>query len=84
MTTNPGDPGTPGTNAATATNAATTPEPQQPAAAPMRTFGHLLVNTAVANITTSYLWWALIFWVYLETRNVLATGLIGGDRKSVV
>ena len=44
----------------------------------MRTFGHLLVNTAVANLTTNYLWWALTFWAYLETRSVLATGLIGG------
>lgn len=43
-----------------------------------RTFMHLLVNTAVANVTTSYLWWALTFWAYLETRNVLVTGLIGG------
>ena len=43
-----------------------------------RTFGHLLVNTAVANLTTNYLWWALTFWAYLETRSVLATGLIGG------
>ncbi|WP_396126363.1 MFS transporter [Cellulomonas sp. NS3] len=46
--------------------------------AAMRTFGHVLVNTAVANITTSYLWWALTFWSYLATRSVLATGLIGG------
>lgn len=44
----------------------------------MRTFGHVLVNTAVANVTTSYLWWALTFWSYLATRSVLATGLIGG------
>jgi DHA3 family multidrug efflux protein-like MFS transporter len=44
----------------------------------MRTFRHILVNTAVANITTSYLWWALTFWAYLETRNVLVTGIIGG------
>lgn len=44
----------------------------------MRTFGHILVNTAVANVTTSYLWWALTFWAYLETRNVLVTGLVGG------
>ncbi len=44
----------------------------------MRAFGHLLVNTAVANLTTSYLWFALTFWVYIETRSVLATGLIGG------
>jgi len=44
----------------------------------MRTFLHVLVNTAIANVTTSYLWFALTFWVYLETRSVLATGIIGG------
>ncbi len=38
----------------------------------------VLVNTAAANVTTSYLWFALTFWVYLETRSVLATGIIGG------
>lgn len=43
-----------------------------------RTFAGILVNTAVANITTSYLWFALTFWVYLETRNVIATGVVGG------
>lgn len=59
------------------------PTPSTPTHTPasptaMRTFRHILGNTAVANITTSYLWWALTFWAYLETRNVLATGLIGG------
>jgi len=44
----------------------------------MRTFYQVLVNTAVANVTTSFLWWALTFWAYLETRSVLATGVIGG------
>ena len=44
----------------------------------MRTFLQVLVNTAVANVTTSFLWFALTFWVYLETRSVLATGIIGG------
>ena len=44
----------------------------------MRTFLQVLANTAVANITTSYLWFALTFWVYLETRSVLATGFVGG------
>ncbi len=44
----------------------------------MRVFVQVLVNTAVANITTSFLWFALVFWAYLETRSVLATGLIGG------
>ncbi|WP_347109486.1 MFS transporter [Paenarthrobacter sp. S56] len=43
-----------------------------------RTFMGILVNTAAANITTSYLWFALTFWVYLETRNVIATGVVGG------
>ncbi|RUA26135.1 MAG: hypothetical protein DSY74_06160, partial [Actinobacteria bacterium] len=43
-----------------------------------RVFLHVLVNTAAANITTSYLWFALTFWVYLETRSVVATGIIGG------
>jgi DHA3 family multidrug efflux protein-like MFS transporter len=44
----------------------------------MRTFLNVLVNTAIANVTTSYLWFGLTFWVYLETRSVLATGIIGG------
>ena len=35
-------------------------------------------NTGAANVTTSFLWFALTFWVYLETRSVLATGIIGG------
>jgi DHA3 family multidrug efflux protein-like MFS transporter len=43
-----------------------------------RTFANILVNTAVANITTSFLWFALTFWVYIETESVLATGIIGG------
>ncbi|MDQ0662749.1 DHA3 family multidrug efflux protein-like MFS transporter [Arthrobacter ulcerisalmonis] len=43
-----------------------------------RTFAGILVNTALANITTSYLWFALTFWLYLQTRNVIATGVVGG------
>ena len=43
-----------------------------------RTFLHILSNTALSNVTTSFLWFALTFWVYLETRSVLATGIIGG------
>lgn len=45
---------------------------------PVRIFLQVLVNTGLANVTTSYLWFALTFWVYLETRSVLATGVIGG------
>lgn len=43
-----------------------------------RTFLQVLVNTAIANVTTSYLWFGLTFWVYIETKSVLATGIIGG------
>jgi len=44
----------------------------------MRRFYNVLLNTLIANVTTSYLWFALTFWVYLETQSVLATGIIGG------
>ena len=50
----------------------------------MKNFIPVLINTAVANITTSFLWFALTFWVYLETRSVLATGLIGGTYMLLV
>ncbi|MFJ4165859.1 MFS transporter [Microbacterium sp. NPDC089698] len=43
-----------------------------------RAFASVLINTLIANVTTSFLWFALTFWVYLETRSVLATGVIGG------
>ncbi len=44
----------------------------------MRTFHLLVANTLVANVTNNFLWFALTFWVYLETRSVLATAVIGG------
>lgn len=44
----------------------------------MKYFYQVLLNTLIANVTTSYLWFALTFWVYLETQSVLATGIIGG------
>lgn len=45
----------------------------------MKPFYLVLVNTLIANVTTSFLWFALTFWVYLETRSVLATAIIGGS-----
>lgn len=41
-------------------------------------FANVLINTLIANVTTSFLWFALTFWVYIETQSVLATGIIGG------
>lgn len=44
----------------------------------MKHFYQVLWNTLLANVTTSFLWFALVFWVYLETKSVLATGILGG------
>lgn len=44
----------------------------------MRTFHHLLANNLVANITNFTVWFAITFWVFLETRSVFATGMIAG------
>lgn len=44
----------------------------------MKNFYQVLLNTLIANVTTSFLWFALTFWVYLETKSVLATAIIGG------
>ena len=43
-----------------------------------RVFRRLLANTLVTGVTSSFLWFALTFWAYLETRSVIATGVIGG------
>ncbi|HEY8544386.1 MAG TPA: MFS transporter, partial [Acidimicrobiales bacterium] len=43
-----------------------------------RTFHRLLLNTLVSGVTSSFLWFALTFWMYLETRSVVATGVVGG------
>lgn len=51
----------------------------QPGPATMRTFTAVLVNTLVANVTSSFLWFALTFWAYLQTRSVLVTSIIGGS-----
>ena len=44
----------------------------------MKNFLQVLVNTLIANVTTSFLWFGLTFWAYLETRSVLATAVVGG------
>jgi DHA3 family multidrug efflux protein-like MFS transporter len=59
--------------------------PQEaPGARTLRSFYQVLANTAVANVTSSYLWWALTFWAYLETRSVLATSIICGSYMLLV
>ena len=43
-----------------------------------RTFAHLLANTLAVSVTNMTVWFAVTFWVYLETRSVFATGIIAG------
>lgn len=49
------------------------------ASARSRHFTSVLVNTLIANVTTSLLWFATTFWMYLETRNVMVTAILGGS-----
>ncbi|MGL3821005.1 MFS transporter [Sphingopyxis sp. R3-92] len=44
----------------------------------MKPFHLLLANNLVANITNFTVWFALTFWIFLETRSVFATGMIAG------
>ena len=44
----------------------------------MSPFHQILGNNLVANITNFTVWFAVTFWVYLETKSVFATGMIAG------
>ena len=44
----------------------------------MAVFHRLLANALVGGVMSSFLWFALTFWTYLETRSVIATSVIGG------
>lgn len=43
-----------------------------------RTFFAVLVNSLTASLTNTIVWFAVTFWVYLETRSVLATSVMAG------
>jgi DHA3 family multidrug efflux protein-like MFS transporter len=44
----------------------------------MRPFDLILGNSLVQNVTNFTVWFALLFWAYLETRSVFVTGVLGG------
>lgn len=44
----------------------------------MKTFYQVLVNTLLANVTNMTVWFAMIFFIYLETRSVTATSIVSG------
>lgn len=43
-----------------------------------RAFAHVLSNSAAAMLGTAFLWYAITFWAYLETRSVITTAFLGG------
>jgi len=43
-----------------------------------RAFVHLLVNTLLVSVINYTVWFAITFWVFLETKSVLATGMVAG------
>ena len=50
----------------------------------MKQFYQILINSLIANVVTSFLWFALVFWLYLETKSVLVTGVMGGTYMLLV
>ncbi len=45
---------------------------------PKNLFPHILINTAIAGFTNMLIWFAITFWLYLETHSVFITGMLGG------
>lgn len=50
----------------------------------MKQFLRILVNVAVANTSTFFLWSAFSFWIYLETRSVLILSILSGTYMLLV
>jgi len=44
----------------------------------MKTFYSILANSLAASLTNSFVWFAVTFWVYLETKSVVATSVMAG------
>jgi MFS transporter, DHA3 family, multidrug efflux protein len=44
----------------------------------MKTFYAVLANSLAASITNTFVWFAVTFWVYLETKSVIATSVMAG------
>lgn len=44
----------------------------------MRTFYAVLANSLAASLTNTFVWFAVTFWVYLQTRSVIVTSVMAG------
>ncbi len=45
----------------------------------MKSFYHVAANALLTTLANFFLWFAIVFWVYLETRSVLASSIIAGS-----
>ena len=50
----------------------------------MKRFLQILVNIAIANTSTFFLWSALSFWLYLQTHSVLILSILSGTYMMLV
>ncbi|MCI0551558.1 MAG: MFS transporter [Anaerolineae bacterium] len=50
----------------------------------MKTFHATLANSLAAFLTNTFVWFAVTFWVYLETKSVIATAVMAGVYTSTV
>ena len=44
----------------------------------MKTFYAVLVNSLTASLTNTFVWFAVTFWVYLQTKSVLVMSMMAG------
>ena len=44
----------------------------------MKTFYQILANTVLINATNMTVWYAMVFFIYLETKSVTATSIVSG------
>lgn len=44
----------------------------------MKTFYQVLANSLIATVTNNFVWFAIVFWSYLETQSVITTSFVGG------
>src|SRR5687768_2693335 len=49
-----------------------------------RTFYAVLANSLAAFLTNTFVWFAVTFWVYLETQSVIATSVMAGVYTIIV
>ena len=49
-----------------------------------KTFYAVVANALAASLTNTFVWFAVTFWVYLETRSVIATSVMAGVYTTTV